>query len=183
MEKRKLIALFWQVNPAMMIDIPSRLYDKCCFIEGSLTRLLHCSHQFFRAPHPCLNVKWPRRCCWITKGGFAHASVYKSKSEGRSVSLICWCCLLPSTHLYLPTYQENPSAAAGGDDAWPERCWELSQQQARGKTEMVIAPVRVGQHCHVLQPLTLLSRATAHPESADSKPHFPWETKKTKHSY
>lgn len=97
------------------------------------------------------------------RGVFVHASVYKSKSEGRSASFICWCYLLlfTSTHLYLPTHQENTSAAAGEDDAWSESCWELSQQQARGKIEMVIAAVRVGQHCHALQSSAQQSSSTS----------------------
>lgn len=113
------------------------------------------------------------------RGGFANASVYKSKSESASFTNCCHLLPFTSSPLYLPLplpiHQEDASAAAGGDDAWSESCWELCQQQARGKMEMVIAAVRVGQSCHVLQPLTLLSRAAAHPESADSKPHFPRE--------
>lgn len=125
----------------------------------------------FQSTLPLFECEMATQMLLNHRGGFAHASVYKIKSE---VLFICWCSLLPftSTHLPLPlaTHQDTPAAAAG-DDGWAESCWELCQQQERGKQRWWLQLWgwdSTAMCCsHWL--------CSAHPGSADSRPHFPQE--------
>lgn len=96
------------------------------------------------------------------RGVFAHASV-SIEAEMPLPFAGVTCYPLPEPTFTFTSLSRTPRQLSSSRRRW---CllWKLLRAvpaAGKGKIEMVIAAVREGQHCHVLQPLALLSTSRA----------------------